>query len=182
MRFFALEHSRAVYAADFVFYGLVNLGIAVALLGWGPRTERLDFIGLVLLGGVLWTLIEYALHRFALHHVQPFERWHGEHHQRPMAMISSPTYFTAGLFLVLIYGPALALAGPWPAAALMQGVLAGFLAYGITHHAVHHWRARGAWLKRRKQQHALHHHHASGGDYGVTTDLWDRVFGTLITR
>lgn len=57
--------------------------------------------------------------------------------------------------------------------------MTGFLAFSVTHHAVHCWRAQGAWLRRRKQLHALHHHGKAERCYGVTTALWDRAFGTL---
>jgi len=57
--------------------------------------------------------------------------------------------------------------------------LIGYVAYGITHHTTHHWRANNAWLRERKRWHVLHHHNVGRlGHYGVTTTFWDRVFGT----
>jgi cyclopropane-fatty-acyl-phospholipid synthase len=75
--------------------------------------------------------------------------------------------------------PALALGGLWKACALTLGLVVGYLAYGVTHHATHHWRADSAWLRRRKRWHALHHHQKRPCCYGVTTTFWDQLFGTL---
>jgi cyclopropane-fatty-acyl-phospholipid synthase len=58
-------------------------------------------------------------------------------------------------------------------------VLAGYLAYTVTHHATHHWRGESAWLLRRKQWHAQHHHRsAQPGFFGVTSGFWDGIFGS----
>ncbi len=178
MRLFALEHTRVAYLADFAFYGLAIPSLAVIVLAVGPHERLPELAGFALLGLAGWTLIEYLIHRFVLHGMAPFCKWHAEHHDRPTALISSPTYFTALLFATLVFLPTQVLADIWRACALTCGVLAGFLAFSITHHAVHYWRASGAWLNQRKRLHALHHHKGAGGPYGVTTAFWDVVFGT----
>jgi len=182
MRLFALEHTRVAYLADFVFYGLAIPALAVIAVAIGPRERLPELAGLALLGLAGWTLIEYVIHRFLLHGIPPFSRWHAEHHDRPAALISSPTYFTALLFSTLVFLPTEYLGDLSRACALTSGVLAGFLAFSITHHAVHHWRASGAWLDERKRLHALHHHKETGGPYGVTTAFWDIVFGSIRRR
>ena len=49
-------------------------------------------------------------------------------------------------------------------------------------HALHHWHARGRWLKERKRWHALHHRRGEWpACYGVTTSFWDRLFGSVQT-
>ena len=176
-----LEHSRFAYRADFALYGAAVLAMAVTLLFGAPPGLRLELAALTLTGLAIWPPIEYALHRYVLHGVQPFCNWHALHHARPMARIGSPTYFSASLFAVLFFLPAWGAIGPWPACALTLGVVSGYLAYGITHHATHHWRAEGAWLKKRKRWHALHHHApaANPGCYGVTNTFWDRACGSV---
>ncbi|OIQ73314.1 fatty acid hydroxylase superfamily protein [mine drainage metagenome] len=131
---------------------------------------------LVGLGG--WTAIEYVLHRFVLHGLQPFRRWHLEHHRRPAALICTPTILSATLIVVLVFLPSLLLGNLWNACALTFGLLTGYLGYAITHHAVHHWHVDNAWLKKRKRWHALHHHSEQAGCYGVTSSFWDLVFGS----
>ena len=179
MGLFSLEHGKAAYRADFALYGAAVLGLAAFLLAGEPQVPRLQVVAFALLGLASWTGIEYALHRFVLHGLQPFKGWHELHHQRPMAIISAPTILSASLITALVFVPAYALSDLWHACALTLGVLAGYLAYGVTHHATHHWRAQGGWLKRRKRWHALHHHATDvPGCYGVTSEFWDHVFGT----
>lgn len=179
MGLFSLEHGKAAYRIDFALYGVAVLGLAAFLLAGTPHVPRLEVVAYTLLGLASWTGIEYALHRFVLHGVQPFKGWHEQHHQRPTALIGAPTILSATLIATLVFLPALALSDVRHACALTLGVLAGYLAYGITHHATHHWRAESAWLKRRKRWHALHHHGlAQPGCFGVTSAFWDHVFGT----
>ena len=176
MKVFALEHSRAAYRADFVLYGAAVVGLPLLLMVERPIQAWPALAALALLGLAMWTLIEYAMHRFILHAMPPFRGWHGQHHARPTARIASPTILSAGLILGLVFVPALALCNVWSACALTLGVLIGYFGYAVTHHATHHWRAESAWLKRRKRAHALHHHRKVSGHYGVTSAFWDRVF------
>ena len=180
MGLFTLEHSRFAYRADFALYGAAVLTLAALLLFDGPPAQRVELVAWVLAGLAVWPPIEYVLHRYVLHGVQPFCGWHAQHHERPTARIGSPTLFSASLFGLFFFLPAWGLAGLWPACALTLGVVSGYLAYGITHHATHHWRAEGAWLKQRKRWHALHHHApaTNPGCYGVTSAFWNRACGS----
>ncbi len=53
----------------------------------------------------------------------------------------------------------------------------GYFAYGLIHHAVHHWRSRSAWMQQRKRLHAIHHR-LPHFNYGVTTSFWDHLFAS----
>ena len=180
MHIFTLEHSKTAYRVDFALYCAIVVALAIFLMVNGPREQRVEITAFALAGLISWTAIEYALHRFVLHGLQPFRRWHEEHHRRPMALIFTPTILSAALIVILIFIPALLVAGLWCAFALTLGVLTGYLSYTITHHAVHHWRADSAWLKKRKRWHALHHHRIEqSGYYGVTSSFLDHVFGSI---
>ena len=175
-----LEHSLLAYRADFVLYGVAVALLAAVLLLGTPLAQRLAVAISALLGLCSWTAIEYAFHRFILHGLQPFKRWHAEHHARPMALICTSTILSATLIAVLVFLPALLLGNLWSAGGVTLGVLTGYLFYGITHHATHHWRASHPWLKQRKRWHALHHHVADHPVYfGVTSSFWDLVFGSV---
>lgn len=179
MRSSALEYSRLAYAVDFAFYGIVSVGLAAFLLVACPPGQRLANLALVPVGLVIWTLVEYLLHRFLLHGMKPFSVWHADHHQRPTALLGSPTLMSASIILLLGFLPTLYFGNLWRACALTCGISIGYFAYGAVHHATHHWRAENAWSRRRKQWHALHHSSAmEPGHYGVTTGIWDRLFGT----
>ena len=182
MVFLSLEHSKAAYRADFAFYTTAIAAMTLFSAGVTPVGQRGTAVLLTLLGLAGWTLIEYAMHRFVLHGVQPFQSWHAMHHARPAALIFAPTVVAAALITILVLLPAWVWMGRWRASALTLGVLIGYMLYSVTHHAIHHWRTGHRWVEKRKRRHALHHCSDRPGCYGVTTDVWDRVFGTLTLR
>jgi len=179
---FSMEHGRWAYRADFVFYGLSSMALATWLVLDTPLASAPASVACVLAGLFGWTLLEYALHRFVLHGLAPFRGWHAMHHARPRALICTPTWLSAVLIVLLVYLPAWALGPPGPAAALTLGLLLGYQGYALMHHALHHRRWRHAWWQARRQWHGLHHQAgAAPGRFGVTTSLWDHVFGTAHT-
>lgn len=179
MGLLSIEHSRTAYVADLALYALAVVLLAGLLMVAAPAREAPALVGLVLAGVAAWTVMEYVVHRFILHGLQPFRRWHALHHAKPLALVGAPTVLSATLIVGLVAAPAWWLADGWQALALVLGVVAGYLGYGLVHHAIHHVRADLAWLKHLKRWHALHH--APGAPprcYGVTSGFWDRVFGT----
>ena len=181
MGLLSLEQSRASVRADFAFYGLVVLVLAVVALLDTPRTELWPALGWTAAGITAWTLAEYGLHRYVLHGLQPFKRWHARHHAHPRALIATPTLLTAVLFGVFVFLPAWWLAPSWRGAAATLGVMIGYLAYIGTHHAVHQATGQGVWLRRHQRWHALHHRPGAEACYGVSVRVWDRVFGSAQT-
>jgi sterol desaturase/sphingolipid hydroxylase (fatty acid hydroxylase superfamily) len=176
-----LESSSTAYRADFAIYSLAVAGLAVALLVRAPAPGW-HLLGLVAGGYVLWSLLEYLLHRFVLHRVQPFRRMHEQHHLRPHAYIGTPTVVSAPLFAVLVLAPSGAMAGLWPACALTLGVLGGYLVYTTIHHICHHGRIRSVWFANRRRWHGRHHVPLQPqGCYGVSHSVWDHIFGTART-
>jgi sterol desaturase/sphingolipid hydroxylase (fatty acid hydroxylase superfamily) len=172
------ENSRTVYRADFVFYGAVTMALFFLLVIAAPLPLWSWSLGVA--GGlILWSLLEYLLHRFVLHRLEPFRTLHEQHHQRPHARIGTPTVISAPLFAVLLFLPAFGLLGLWSALALTTGVLAGYLLYAVTHHFCHHGYSNGSWFKRRLRWHGRHHAQSQAtGCYGVSHGVWDEVFGT----
>ncbi|HJL16588.1 MAG TPA: sterol desaturase family protein [Sandaracinaceae bacterium LLY-WYZ-13_1] len=134
-------------------------------------------------GLVLWTVLEYVLHRFAGHSKLVGKRVRKEHFMHH----ATPDYFTSLprklVLAVPVLGGLAAIAVPlfgWGAGlALVAGTAAGWTFYEHLHKATHvrgPLNAYGAWARR----HHLHHHFQSPkANHGVTTPLWDWVFGTL---
>ncbi len=175
MKFVLLQFSTAGYVVDSLFYVLWIVVASGTLVRFGPRREYLA-IALFMGGGlIIWSFLEYALHRFVLHGIEPFRSMHAQHHDHPHALIGIPTLVSATLFAALVLAPAVAMTDFWRGTGLMLGIGTGYLAYGWIHHATHHWCPRTRWLKHRKQLHAMHHR-ARDRQYGVTTSLWDWVF------
>jgi cyclopropane-fatty-acyl-phospholipid synthase len=115
MHLFLLEHSKTAYRADAVLYSAAVAALAGLLLWAAPPAQGLTLAACVLVGTLAWTAMEYGAHRFVLHRVMPFSRWHGTHHERPWALICAPTVVSAGLFGGLVYLPARWAVGEWPA-------------------------------------------------------------------
>lgn len=140
-------------------------------------------IGIVL-GLVAWTLLEYALHRFAGHAKGLSKHVRKEH----LAHHAKPDYFTGTAKKLSLAVPVLSvlalaaipLAGG-AGAAFVLGVASGWTFYERLHRATHVSGPRsryGAWARR----HHLHHHFEDAHtNHGVTTPVWDWVFGTLAT-
>jgi sterol desaturase/sphingolipid hydroxylase (fatty acid hydroxylase superfamily) len=82
MNLFTLEHSKTAYQADLVFYSVAVVGVATWLMAGGPRAQWVALAVCVLVGAAAWTAMEYGAHRFVLHGIRPFSRWHALHHRR----------------------------------------------------------------------------------------------------
>jgi sterol desaturase/sphingolipid hydroxylase (fatty acid hydroxylase superfamily) len=181
MNIFTLEHGKTAFRADIALYCITIAVMAGYLMAGAPRALRPEMVILAVAGLVSWSAIEYAMHRFLLHGLQPFMSWHERHHQRPKAIIFTPTILSLTWQFILIFIPVLLAFGILRACALTLGMLTGYLAYTITHHAVHHSHSGNPWLKRRKRWHAIHHYrNEQPGCYGVTTEFWDHVFGSTL--
>ena len=182
MRHSTFEYSSTTYWLDFALQGAAVLALSAVLLVAGPRSESLRLAAFLLLGLASWTAIEYGMHRFLFHGVQPFRRWHEEHHRRPAALIGTPTLLSTVAIGGLVFLPVLWLEDMWTSCSLTLGLLIGYFIYGIVHHATHHWRCRSAWLRNCRRRHAHHHRTGSTGNFGVTSAFWDVVFGTSNAR
>ncbi|MFN7131713.1 MAG: sterol desaturase family protein [Myxococcales bacterium] len=140
--------------------------------------------GLVLAGAFYWTLLEYLLHRFAFHHhPKRFGPRHFQHHAdvtRPHLAIAPPLSFAGGalLHLALFWlalGPALGLP-------LFAGFFGADVGYEVVHYRIHFSRMRTRWGEALRAHHLRHHDGSPFSHYGVTSPLWDHVFGTFESR
>lgn len=143
--------------------------------------------GLTYLAGLLaWTFVEYAMHRFSFHHPPASERQvafgylvHGVHHAYPddARRWVMPLVVTVPIGMVLLATSwrAFGAAGLPPFA----GFAHGYLAYDTFHWAIHR-NALGGAIGRFLRKHHLQHHYATPERrFGVSSPLWDVVFGTL---
>lgn len=103
MRIFTLEQGKVSSILDFTFYSICALFLALSLLINGSRHYLVGILLLILVGLFSWTAIEYLLHRFILHGLQPFKNWHIEHHKHPGDLLCLPTLLSAALVLILVF-------------------------------------------------------------------------------
>lgn len=147
-----------------------------------------------ILGAFLWTLAEYLLHRFLFHFEAKSEKmqrifflFHGVHHAQPQCktrlvmppVVSVPMGVIAYGVMYLIFVVLLGL--PHFMGPVMCGFLVGYLFYDLTHYATHHFAMRHGIWKWLKRYHMQHHYKTPEQRYGVSSPLWDIVFGTKPT-
>jgi dihydroceramide fatty acyl 2-hydroxylase len=181
LNFFSRVHP-AIPALVFVpVIGVMEwLGADRGLSGWE--------LALLTLGGIgIWTLTEYWLHRLVFH-------WepdngvgrrmhfiiHGIHHDHPndkMRLVMPPA---VSIPLAALFFAAFVLLFGTPAAyPLFAGFIGGYLFYDYTHYYVHHFVPKSRLGKRLREQHMRHHFQDHRFGYGVSSPIWDVVFGTL---
>ncbi len=99
----------------------------------------------------------------------------------PRELVGTPAWVSVSLGIVAVAGPCWAALGFDLATAATAGMVAGYLHYVFMHYAIHHWQPRpDSYLDRARRHHALHHHFDDEGNFGVSTAVWDRLFGTEI--
>jgi sterol desaturase/sphingolipid hydroxylase (fatty acid hydroxylase superfamily) len=143
-----------------------------------------------LIGLFLWTFSEYMLHRFLFHFV-PRNAWqerivylfHGVHHHQPQCktrLVMPPVVsIPLGVIFYLLFNLVLGwLGSPHWAAPMLSGFAIGYLIYDLTHYASHHFPMRSGWAKYIKRYHMMHHYKTPDARYGVSSPIWDFVFGT----
>ena len=141
---------------------------------------------LFIAGIIFWTFTEYILHRFVFHHHPETEKGkrinyilHGNHHEYPrdrerLFMPAAPSLIIASMFFMLYY----LILGKY-AFPFFPGFMLGYLIYGSMHYAIHAWNPPFKWMKGLWRNHHLHHYKNDDMGFGVSSTLWDHVFGTM---
>lgn len=169
--------NKFLYFGDFFAIPILFVAFAVLAYWEAGYAAAPKFLTAVVVGIGLWTLIEYWIHRYFYHHVPVLSPLHDLHHQKPEAFIGVPSFLSCGLFVVIGYLP-LAMLDPVAAGGFTSGLLIGYAAYMVVHHASHHWNVQpGDWLYPARLRH-MAHHYGDESNFGITTGLWDHVFGT----
>ncbi|XP_010540644.1 PREDICTED: dihydroceramide fatty acyl 2-hydroxylase FAH1-like [Tarenaya hassleriana] len=146
-----------------------------------------EMAAMVAFGIFIWTLIEYTLHRF-LFHIKTKSYWgntahylmHGCHHKHPMdhLRLVFPPAATA-ILCIPFWNIVKLFATPSTTPGLFGGGLLGYVMYDITHYYLHHAQPSSQVTKNLKKYHLNHHFRIQDKGFGITSSLWDNVFGTL---
>ena len=139
-------------------------------------------------GAAAWSPAEYALHRYVLHGSSAPSRVvgseHRRHHREPLATnpwLRSLTYPLMGAVAAVACAP-LWRRSTGVAAAATGGFVSGYAVYEQLHWRMHHRPARTAAGRVLRQRHDRHHRGGPGGNFGVTSPLWDAVLGSELPR
>ena len=159
--------------------------LAAAKYGMSPMAVA----GWFLFGMFFWTFTEYILHRFVFHYDAKSERtrkfvyiMHGNHHEYPrdkqrLFMPPVPSIILASAFFGIFF-----LVMGKTAFAFFPGFMLGYLLYGSMHYAIHAWNPPFKWMKGLWRNHHLHHYKHGNLGFGVSSTIWDHVFGTLYDK
>lgn len=163
--------------------------ISVGLLYYGVTEIGLSGLGVVALfisGFLTFTFFEYLAHRYLFHmdHSTPLKAKiqytvHGVHHEFPKDKdrLAMPP-FVALLYVAVFFFVFRLLLGEG-VYAFVPGMLMGYSTYLFVHYAVHAFQPPKNFLKILWVHHSIHHYKDPERAYGVSSPLWDYVFGTM---
>jgi len=180
-----MEFFSRVHPATPLLLYMPVVGYMLYLSLWQQKLSNLAVAGLFVLGILFWTLLEYLIHRYIFHY-EPKSRLgkrlhyiiHGVHHDYPndarrLVMppsISVPLAVLFYILFLLIFGHL--------APGVFAGLVFGYVCYDMLHYATHHFpMKRGLWLWL-KQYHLRHHYKDDDAGFGISSPIWDYVFGT----
>jgi 4-hydroxysphinganine ceramide fatty acyl 2-hydroxylase len=164
-----------LYAAGLIWYtktatDLTNLAIVLLFFG----------------GWTLFTFVEYNVHRYLYHLPATSERRekiaytiHGVHHDYPKdkQRLAMPPVLSViiGTILLLIFELIL----DKYSFSTLAGFMVGYAFYLLVHYSVHIFRPPNNFLKALWTNHAIHHYGSNDTLFGVSSPLWDYIYGTV---
>lgn len=165
----------AVFAITLLFFAFTATEIpAIVVIG--------VFVG----GFLIFTLIEYLLHRYLFHmdtDTKAKEKiqyaFHGVHHEYPKDKdrLAMPPLVSGILATALFFGFR-AVMGDF-VFAFLPGFVLGYASYLFVHYAVHAYQPPKNFLKILWVNHGIHHYKNHDRAFGVSSPLWDFIFRTL---
>jgi sterol desaturase/sphingolipid hydroxylase (fatty acid hydroxylase superfamily) len=172
----------------------IYLPIIICMLYYGNAVLHFNALAIAatFLGGAFfWSLFEYCIHRFAFHFFAESERAkkivyiiHGNHHEYPrdkerLFMPPVPSLILASVIFSIMYFTGYIFNAAGYAFIFFPGFMLGYLVYGTMHYAIHAWNPPFKWMKPLWRNHHLHHYKNTEQGFGVSSTLWDHVFGTM---
>ncbi|KAL3683870.1 hypothetical protein R1sor_001892 [Riccia sorocarpa] len=166
-------------------WGPLVLWLEIRALKLGVPLEKL--LPAMLLGYGMWSILEYFLHRF-LFHMKAHTYWtatahyllHGFHHKHPMdykRIVFPPAFATPIVYLTWLFVKAIFPDGF--SHSVFGGVMLGYIVYDLTHYFLHFGNGFTHQLRHMKRYHLNHHFKVQTEGFGVSSEVWDWVFGTL---
>ena len=135
-----------------------------------------------LLGAFTWTFLEYVIHRFLGHFPRlrknPFGVEHVRHHIEGNYFAPSwKKLLIAIVFTAILCVPAIALEGR-TGVAYVAGLMGFYGVYELLHRLDHVHAGFGPYGRWQRRHHFYHHFVDARMNHGVTSPIWDFVFGT----
>ncbi|WP_066372080.1 sterol desaturase family protein [Herbidospora mongoliensis] len=148
-------------------------------------TTLLALLANFVAGALTWTFLEWLLHGQLFHTRKlrnSFAKEHALHHADPTHMVGWPRKLLGVAFVIGVGVAVLRLAlGDFEAAtAFPVGLGLMYVVYESVHRIIHMKAPRTAYGRWLRLQHVQHHFHTPRRNFGVTSTVWDHVFGTYV--
>lgn len=142
--------------------------------------------GMFIAGLLSFTLFEYLMHRY-LYHMAPSTqkkaelqyKFHGIHHEYPKdkTRLALPPWITVMIYTLILWGLHSVFGDIF--LGYFSGFLMGYAMYLLVHYSVHAFAPPKNAFKMLWVNHAVHHYKDDNIAFGVSSPLWDYVFGTM---
>jgi len=165
----------SLYASGLLYWNAINTSLSVAI-------TLLLFVA----GMIAWTFTEYIIHRYLFHmnaHTEAKAKLqytlHGIHHEFPKDKdrLAMPPLIsiTIGTVLLLLFKMVM---GDL-VFAFLPGYMVGYAGYLSIHYMVHAYPPPKNFFKVLWVNHSIHHYKDGEIVFGVSSPLWDYIFGTM---
>lgn len=164
-----------LYAAVLFYWSLTNTSLT-----WGIATL------LFFAGWFVFTWVEYNAHRY-IFHMPTYTKLrskiqytiHGVHHEYPRDKdrLAMPPILSVSIATILLLVLRVVL-GDF-VFAFLPGFLVGYSVYLGIHYSVHAFPPPRNFFKILWVNHSIHHYKDDHSVYGVSSPLWDYIYGTM---
>lgn len=167
----------------------VFFAYSAGLLYWSITHTELSAgttVGMFMVGLFAFTWVEYNVHRYIFHLAPTTQRranfqytMHGVHHEFPKdkTRLAMPPLLSITLSTMLLLVFRLLL-GDY-VFSFLPGFLVGYAMYLSVHYMVHAYQPPQNFLKALWVNHAVHHYKDGEMVFGVSSPLWDYIYGTM---
>jgi sterol desaturase/sphingolipid hydroxylase (fatty acid hydroxylase superfamily) len=168
---------------------IIFFTFAASLLYWSVTHTSLSTgttILMFLLGFLAFTWVEYAMHRYVFHMKTYSElrekiqyTIHGVHHEFPKdkSRLAMPPLLSVTIATILLLLFRLVMGDL--TFSFLPGFLTGYAFYLSVHYIVHVYQPPKNFFKILWVNHAIHHYKHGEYVFGVSSPLWDYIYGTM---
>jgi 4-hydroxysphinganine ceramide fatty acyl 2-hydroxylase len=177
--------TRTYFAVPVIMYSVLA-GILLIYAAFYGKINFLHILYLFPAGVLLFTLVEYLIHRFVFHFNPVNEKQekikyniHGVHHEFPRdkdRLVMPPVI--SAVLAILFFSIFKVLMDDY-VYLFYPGFLCGYSIYLLIHYAVHRYRPPQNFLKYYWKHHSLHHYKSDDTAFSVSFPFWDYLFGTM---
>ena len=182
---------RLVRFRSFWLFPLLAVVLLYVSFRLEPQSRPGALLWLIPLGALMWSLLEYGLHRFVFHIrfevrnpklKEIVNASHLSHHSAPRdprkLLVRTPyALAVSGLLFALLY---IASGSVYSTVGVLAGIWGGFLYYESVHYRVHLTSSASGLLAWQRRAHFYHHFTNNERCFGVTSRLWDHVLRTQL--